>query len=275
MIEKYCGCLLENLSTMRKERECPKEAMEAVATLIFAAARFSDLPELAELRLVFNERYETQINTCLNPEFVEKMQKKTFHKEKKLQLMQDISQEYSVSWNVKAFEDQILKSCQPEQSKKLLPAKDKAFSEILHEGTSYKEQLDASTKYEPHGSSVQRHQVRSEDQSDIHLNLKSDNIYSTDAIGTIKKQRSVNQRRELTRQNRFHHDSEDLQERELQNDPRKDSLMKITGASIASIVPNTARASEDLIVASGHVHPRLPDYDNLAARIATLSSSSA
>jgi hypothetical protein len=38
-------------------RDCPSESREAVSTLIFAAARFPDLPELCNLRHIFTERY--------------------------------------------------------------------------------------------------------------------------------------------------------------------------------------------------------------------------
>lgn len=37
--------------------ECPEECKAAVATLMFAAARYSDLPELRDLRQMFYERY--------------------------------------------------------------------------------------------------------------------------------------------------------------------------------------------------------------------------
>lgn len=42
--------------------------MGAVATLIFAAARFSDLPELTDLRSVFTKRYGTRMETCIDKE---------------------------------------------------------------------------------------------------------------------------------------------------------------------------------------------------------------
>lgn len=38
-------------------RECPEECREAVSSLMFAAARFADLPELRDLRDTFTERY--------------------------------------------------------------------------------------------------------------------------------------------------------------------------------------------------------------------------
>lgn len=104
MIEQYCCCILEHLPTMQKERVCPEGSTEAIATLIFAAARFSDLPELADLRWQFTARYGTNMEAYINQEFVEKIQEKSFLKEKKLQLMQHIAQEFSVLWDAKEIE---------------------------------------------------------------------------------------------------------------------------------------------------------------------------
>ncbi|XP_020578473.1 IST1 homolog [Phalaenopsis equestris] len=119
MIEQYCGCLLEHLSTMCKERECPKEAMEAVATLIFAAARFSDLPELIDLRSIFTKRYETRMESCINKEFVAKIQNKSFSKVRKLEVMEDIVQEFSVNWNSNMFENKMSNQSAPVHGKAL------------------------------------------------------------------------------------------------------------------------------------------------------------
>jgi len=51
-------------------RECPEECREAVASLIFAAARFADVPELRELRSVFTERYGNFLECHVNKEVV-------------------------------------------------------------------------------------------------------------------------------------------------------------------------------------------------------------
>ena len=48
--------------------ECPREALEAVSTLIFAAARYPDLPELCDLRHVFTERYGASIEPFVSSE---------------------------------------------------------------------------------------------------------------------------------------------------------------------------------------------------------------
>lgn len=49
-------------------RECPEECREAVSSLMQAAARFADLPELRELRTVFSERYENSLDVYVNKE---------------------------------------------------------------------------------------------------------------------------------------------------------------------------------------------------------------
>lgn len=38
-------------------RDCPNDINEAVSSLIFASARFGDLPELLTVRKLFGERY--------------------------------------------------------------------------------------------------------------------------------------------------------------------------------------------------------------------------
>ena len=51
-------------------RECPDECREAVSTLMFAAARFADLPELRELRSLFTERYGKSVESYVNKEVI-------------------------------------------------------------------------------------------------------------------------------------------------------------------------------------------------------------
>lgn len=48
--------------------ECPEECREAVSSLIYAAARIADLPELRELRSFFTERYGNSPEAFINKE---------------------------------------------------------------------------------------------------------------------------------------------------------------------------------------------------------------
>jgi hypothetical protein len=47
-------------------RECPEDCREAVSSLMSAAARFSDLPELRDLRQIFQERYGNSLKLFVN-----------------------------------------------------------------------------------------------------------------------------------------------------------------------------------------------------------------
>ncbi|KAG6493457.1 uncharacterized protein LOC122002091 [Zingiber officinale] len=94
MIEGFCDCIMNQLPILQKTKDCPEEAMEAVSTLIFAAARFPDLPELCKLRSLFAKRYGNCMESSVNPQFAEKTRNKTFSKQKKLELMENIAGEF-------------------------------------------------------------------------------------------------------------------------------------------------------------------------------------
>ncbi|KAL2474563.1 Uncharacterized protein Adt_35299 [Abeliophyllum distichum] len=57
LLENFCEYLIINLPYIRKHKDCPNDINEAVSTLIFASARFGDLPELCSIRKLFGERY--------------------------------------------------------------------------------------------------------------------------------------------------------------------------------------------------------------------------
>ncbi|KAG2713153.1 hypothetical protein I3760_04G161800 [Carya illinoinensis] len=116
-VEQSCDLVLKHLSIMQKQRECPEDYREAVSSLMFAAARFSELPELRKLRQIFQDRYGNSLELYVNQEFVENSASKPSTLEKKVQLMQDIVLEYSITWDSKAFEKRMSRpsTCVQEQ----------------------------------------------------------------------------------------------------------------------------------------------------------------
>ncbi|XP_051209416.1 uncharacterized protein [Lolium perenne] len=103
MIEEYCDFIGKQLNSLQKQRECPQESREAVSTLIFAAARFPDLPELCDLRHVFTGTYGS-LEPFISHKFVRKLQCDLFTDEEKFQVMQSIAEEFSVGFDRKALE---------------------------------------------------------------------------------------------------------------------------------------------------------------------------
>ncbi|WJX58824.1 hypothetical protein P8452_44237 [Trifolium repens] len=76
------------------------------ARLIIAAARYFDLPELRYLRQIFQERYKNSLECFFHQEFAANLNPKSFTLEQKVQ---DISSEFSIKWDCKAFELRMLK----------------------------------------------------------------------------------------------------------------------------------------------------------------------
>lgn len=149
LIENFCGCIYSHLSVMQKQRDCPEECKEGVPSLIYAAARFSDLPELRDLRTMFTERYGNSLESCINKEFVERLRSKPPTKEKKLQLLQDIAQESSIDWDSKALETKLYTSTPKQEHPKCgslsntdddkwQKSKDDAVPEKNNQGSAYR-----------------------------------------------------------------------------------------------------------------------------------------
>ncbi|KAL0415247.1 UNVERIFIED_CONTAM: hypothetical protein Slati_3356600 [Sesamum latifolium] len=82
--------------------ECPEECKEAVSSLVFAAARFADLPELRDLRTLFSEKYGNSLDCYLNKEFAKKMKPDPPSKDMKLQLLQEIAAESGIRMELKS-----------------------------------------------------------------------------------------------------------------------------------------------------------------------------
>ncbi|KAL4332059.1 hypothetical protein GQ457_07G031870 [Hibiscus cannabinus] len=115
-IEQFCDCISKHISVMQKQSECPEECREAVPSLVYAAARFADLPELRDLRTVFTEKYGNSLDSYLNQEFAQKLKAEPPTKEMKIQLMHDIAQEFSFEWDSKALEQSLFKPPPVEQN---------------------------------------------------------------------------------------------------------------------------------------------------------------
>ncbi|KAJ0573939.1 putative vacuolar protein sorting-associated protein Ist1 [Helianthus annuus] len=108
-LDQSCEYILKQLSVMQKLGQCPEECRETVSSLMFAAARFSDLPELRDLRNVFQERYGNGLECYVNQVFVEKLASKPPAVEKRIKLLQDIASELSIRWDSKGFKQRMEK----------------------------------------------------------------------------------------------------------------------------------------------------------------------
>ncbi|RDX78596.1 IST1-like protein, partial [Mucuna pruriens] len=109
-VEQCCEFVLKHLPAMQKLSTCPEECRMAVSSLMFAAARFSDLPELRDLRQIFQERYGNGMECYVNQEFAANLNFKSSTLENKVCLMQEIASEFSINWDSNAFKLRMSRS---------------------------------------------------------------------------------------------------------------------------------------------------------------------
>ncbi|RDX70419.1 IST1-like protein, partial [Mucuna pruriens] len=107
LIEKFVACISDHVEDLTKRKDCPDECKEAVPSLIYAAARFADLPELRDLRTLFNEKFGNSLEPYINKEFVEKLRRDPPTREMKIRLLNDIAQEFSIEWDDKALRQSL------------------------------------------------------------------------------------------------------------------------------------------------------------------------
>jgi vacuolar protein sorting-associated protein IST1 len=57
MLDSYCNLIADRASLVDAHHDCPDELREAAAGLVYAAARFGDLPELQEVRALIAAKF--------------------------------------------------------------------------------------------------------------------------------------------------------------------------------------------------------------------------
>ncbi|XAR58035.1 hypothetical protein NMG60_11026375 [Bertholletia excelsa] len=117
-LELFCELIVARLTIIAKQRECPADLKEGIASLIFAAPRCSDIPELSAIRDIFEKKYgkdfvsaatELRPNAGVNRMLIEKLSVRTPTGPVKLKVMKEIAKEYQVAWDMTESEMELLK----------------------------------------------------------------------------------------------------------------------------------------------------------------------
>ncbi|KAL3692606.1 hypothetical protein R1sor_006257 [Riccia sorocarpa] len=118
ILELFCEQLTVRLSIIEAQKQCPLDMKEAVSSLIFAAPRCADLPELIQIRTQFNAKYgkefvaaaaELRPDCGVNRRIIEKLSVKAPKGELKLKLLTEIADEFKVEWDPTDTEAELLK----------------------------------------------------------------------------------------------------------------------------------------------------------------------
>jgi len=108
ILELFCEFVLARVPIIESQRECPSELREAIASIIFAAPRCSDVPDLLQIKNLFTTKYgkefvlavsELRPDSGVNRTIIEKLSVSAPAAEVKLKVLNSIAQEYNLEWN--------------------------------------------------------------------------------------------------------------------------------------------------------------------------------
>ncbi|KAL5726124.1 hypothetical protein ACHQM5_009194 [Ranunculus cassubicifolius] len=118
ILEIFCELVYARVPILESQRECPPEMKEAVASIIFAAPRCSDIPDLLHVRNLFMAKYgkefassasELRPDSGVNRDIIEKLSIKAPSAEVKLRILKEIAREYNLEWDASSTEAEFQK----------------------------------------------------------------------------------------------------------------------------------------------------------------------
>ncbi|KAG7592986.1 Vacuolar protein sorting-associated protein Ist1 [Arabidopsis thaliana x Arabidopsis arenosa] len=119
ILELFCEFILARVPILESEKECPRELREAIASIIFAAPRCSEVPDLLQIKNLFGTKYgkefimvasELRPDSGVNRTIIEKLSPTSPSGEARLKMLKEIAQEYSLKWDSSATEAEFMKS---------------------------------------------------------------------------------------------------------------------------------------------------------------------
>ncbi|RWW17375.1 hypothetical protein BHE74_00043289 [Ensete ventricosum] len=119
IIELFCEFILARVPILESQRDCPLELQEAIASIIFASPRCSDLPELLHIRNLFSTKYgkefvaaasELRPESNVNRMIIEKLTARAPLAELKIKVLKEIAQEYNLVWDSSSTEAELSKN---------------------------------------------------------------------------------------------------------------------------------------------------------------------
>ncbi|XP_050230507.1 uncharacterized protein LOC126679506 [Mercurialis annua] len=117
-IELFCELVVSRLTIIAKRRECPADLKEGIASLIFAAPRCAEIPELAAIVKIFERKYGKDFvsaATDLRPDcgvnrmLIDKLSVRTPTGEVKMKVLKEIAKEHQIDWDTAESEKELLK----------------------------------------------------------------------------------------------------------------------------------------------------------------------
>ncbi|KAL9997700.1 putative vacuolar protein sorting-associated protein Ist1 [Helianthus debilis subsp. tardiflorus] len=155
MVDGYCHVVLQMVNLIEKEKDCPDELKEAVSSLLYAAPRCGEFPELQEVREILTSRYgkefargaiELRSNCGVNTRMIQKLSPRQSSLETRMKVLQEITAENGI---VLKFEDSspVVKEVEEESTQSVLDdevVEALSFSESTKGKKKYRDVADAA-----------------------------------------------------------------------------------------------------------------------------------
>ncbi|XXG51029.1 hypothetical protein AAC387_Pa02g4897 [Persea americana] len=159
IMEGYCNLLIERVSLIENQKDCPKELREAIAGLLFACSRCGDFPELQQIREMFASRYgkdftasavELRNHCCVNPKIIQKMSTRQPSLESRLNVVKEIASEKGLTLDIEEPSSGITEDSNMSQKTrdKAKPNRSNAGVENLVDG-GMEDDVQSITRTEP------------------------------------------------------------------------------------------------------------------------------
>lgn len=142
MVEGYCLLAIERNNLIQQEKICPEELKEAISSLIYAASRCGEFPELQELRTIFTSRFgkefaaravELRNNCGVNTKIIQKLSTRMPSIEQRIKVLKEIAAENNI---VLKIEEPILENT--EETKVAEKRKDQHEGGLSSKSAEYK-----------------------------------------------------------------------------------------------------------------------------------------
>ncbi|KAK2635832.1 hypothetical protein Ddye_030624 [Dipteronia dyeriana] len=105
MMESYCNLLIERIHLIEQDKVCPEELREAISSLLYAASRCGEFPELQEIRALFTSRYgkefvgraiELRNNCGVSLKMIQKLSTRQPELDNRMKVLKEIAAENSI-----------------------------------------------------------------------------------------------------------------------------------------------------------------------------------
>ncbi|KAL8249727.1 hypothetical protein R6Q59_006595 [Mikania micrantha] len=105
MVDGYCHLVLQMVNLIEKEKGCPDELKEAISSLLYAAPRCGEFPELQQVREILTSRYgkefaygaiELRTNCGVNTRLIQKLSPRQSSLKTRIKILREIADENGV-----------------------------------------------------------------------------------------------------------------------------------------------------------------------------------